>query len=130
MHCHRLMNSVILTLYHLCHSLPFYLSFFLPSFLPFLPFISLSLSVCLSVSLFSFQPLFLSSPICLSVSSICISTSYILLCSIPRTNTFAAIHSCKQQCDTRIAAANAGLDLRPLIISEIQGMSSVFCLLF
>jgi hypothetical protein len=26
-----------------------------------------------------------------------------------------------QQCDTRIAAANAGLDLRPLIISEIQG---------
>ena len=26
-----------------------------------------------------------------------------------------------QQCDTRIAAAAAGLDLRPLLIAEIQG---------
>jgi elongation factor 3 len=33
-----------------------------------------------------------------------------------------------QQCDAKIAAANAGLDLRPLIISEIQGHLDDFAL--
>ena len=33
-----------------------------------------------------------------------------------------------QQCDTRIAAAAAGLDLRPLLTAEIQGHLDDFCL--
>ena len=115
-HCRGIMKSLIFTLHYPCLSLPLSLSVSLPaSLFPSKP-------VPPSLSLFFFY-LSRSPPLSSqSVSRIFNQAISIFLFSIPSTHTHATIHSYIQQCDTRIAAANAGLDLRPLIISEIQGL--------